>query len=507
MALQPRALVGIANLAKQPLMNGLKTLNLPNPPQTTVSVPNFGVFTIVQLDISGGHINPISISFDPTVSQSANGKFTAQGSVTANIQYSDWHETDTITVSGGFSSTSDFHSDQFIIHFTPLTLSMTIQVALDKKNELVATLTDSHLVKKNFSFSLPRETAIKSSIFPCFNKAVDDQISNQIAGTADKFASVAGSSLNTVFSAIPSTANLTENISFDFHGTPNGLTFPGDKGVQYRVLGEVKYKGTKAPGVIGTVPFPDVPTDHDGAFNANNYEFNALLWAFFQDGKLHANINKTNTTYQPALNTDYYKGSMAQALCDAYPNRNLIIEIEPTQAPTVILKEDKPGEGYATITYTGTMTWWIAKTGSETEKDVEAFTLSLTDVDNLKEFSVGTNENIIQVIRFRVQEVMSYDVKLKSSNIPGLSDHDDFGLIWKFVFQPQYAYTLNGAAQAGVALPSTLQEIFTNYKINIHSGYVTVAVNFTSLKKYNAIHKARFGYELGPKTVGHINFG
>lgn len=505
MALQPRALVGIANLAKQPLLNGLKTLKLPNPPKKTVVIPNIGVTTTAELDISGGHLIPISISFNPNVSQSANGKFTAQGSITVNVQYSDWHETDTTVVSGGFPSTTDFHSDQFIIKFTPLTLSMTIQVGLDGNNQLVATLTDSQTLQKNFKFSLPSQTAITSSLFSCFNDAVKDQISKQVANTADQFASVAGSSLNTVFKAIPNTAMLTENISFDFHGTPKGLVFPGDKGVQYRVLGQVKYKGTNAPGVIGTVPFPDVPTDHDGAFNANNYEFNALLWAFYQDGKLHANINKTNTTYQPALNTDYYNNSPAQALYDAYPDRNLIIEINLTEAPTAILLEDKPGEGYARIQYTGTMTWWIAKTGSETEKDVKAFTLSLTDVDNLSEFSVGTNENYIQVVRCRVQEVMSYDVKLISSNIPGL--RDEFGLIWKFAFQPQYAFTLNGAAQAGVALPSTLQEVFTNYQIDIHTGYVTVAVNFTSLKKYNAILKAQFGYELGPKAVGHINFG
>ena len=94
---------------------------------------------------------------------------------------------------------------------------------------------------------------------------------------------------------------------------------------------------------------------------------------------------------------------------------------------------------------------------------------------------------------------------MKSSTIPGLSG--DFNDIWKFVLAPQYHNTLNAAAQTGLALPSTLQQIFTDYQVDIHAGYASAAVNFTSLKKYNAVLKKQLGYELGLQTEDHINLG
>ena len=495
MALKPRAVVGIANLAKSSFMDEIKSLSITDPPDHS------GDYAI---SISGGHLQPVSISFDPQSTTFNGNSVTTQAKISTKLQYSNWHEVDSYMYPKvGRVVYNQFDSDEFIITFDPLVLSMTLKVTLGDGNELVASVTDSHAVDKstNFHFTLPNQSGLTTTWFSCLTDAVKDQITKQISTSADKIASGAGKSLGAVLSSIPSSGHLTDDILFDFHGTPNGLAFPDNKGAQYRVRGELSYKGTKAPGKIGTVPFPDVPTDHDAVFNVNNYEFNALLWALYQDGQLHTTINKTNTTFQPALNTDYYNDDDAQALYKAFPNRNLIIEINLTEAPTVVLKE-----GTATIQYTGTMTWWIAKVGSETEKDVQAFTLSLTDMDNLDHFKVGTNSNSskhIQVVRFSVQQVMECDVKLKSSNVPGLKG--DFHSTWKHVFQPQYAFILNGAAQKGVALPSTLQEIFTNYQIDIHTGYASAAVNFTSLKKYNAVLKKRLGYELGPQTVGHIN--
>ena len=130
---------------------------------------------------------------------------------------------------------------------------------------------------------------------------------------------------------------------------------------------------------------------------------------------------------------------------------------------------------------------------------MNAFMFSLTDVDNLHDFVVGTKKRIVQVTKFSVQEVETCDVKVKSSTIPGLSG--DFNDIWKFVL------AINAAAQTGLALPSTLQQIFTDYQVDIHAGYASAAVNFNSLKKYNAVLKKRLGYELGLQTEDHINLG
>jgi len=93
-------------------------------------------------------------------------------------------------------------------------------------------------------------------------------------------------------SIIPNSRKLTDHITFHFPGTQNGLQFPSDNnGAQYRVLGQVTFDSQNAPGDIGTVPFPPIPTDRDATFSANNYEFNALFWAFYQEGDLHTSFN------------------------------------------------------------------------------------------------------------------------------------------------------------------------------------------------------------------------
>ena len=162
----------------------MKIMTLPNPPQAHASFSGGGTNTDATVDISGGKLQPSSITFDSDVSQGPGGKFTAQAKINTNLNYTDWYETDTLTTEHStWPYTSDFHSDEFVITFNPLALSMTVEVALKDANKLVATLTDSRAVKKCtwFHFKLPSETALTGSMFPCVNDRVNDQISKHIS--------------------------------------------------------------------------------------------------------------------------------------------------------------------------------------------------------------------------------------------------------------------------------------------------------------------------------------
>jgi len=161
-----------------------------------------------------------------------------------------------------------------------------------------------------------------------------------------------------------------------------------------------------------------------------------------------------------------------------------------TQAPTVNLTD-----GVADISYPADLTYWIAKEGSETEKDVEAFKMSVTDLDGLDSFAVSSNSKMLQLITFKVTLIKDLSYKLISTNIPGL-DAKTFEPVWKFMLHPTYVEILNKAAQVGVPLPSSLQGIFTDYKIDLHVGYASASVNFTSAKRYRYLLKKRHDIDL-----------
>ena len=148
-----------------------------------------------------------------------------------------------------------------------------------------------------------------------------------------------------------------------------------------------------------------------------------------------------------------------------------------------MLKANTQG-GEADITYTATLTYWVAKAGSETEKEKQVFVVSVTDVDALEGFAVSTNlSSFVQLLTFHVTTVKALTSKLISTTIPNL-DPSTFEGMWKFMLHPSYADVLDKAAQAGVPLPSGLQGVFKNYKIQINTGYASVAVNFGSKSTY-----------------------
>jgi len=466
-------------------MDQLKTLTIPNTDKIEATIPGFDVSTIATIKITGGSFTPSTMNFS-NISQSTGGTFAVTAVISGKLQFSDWYEKDKV-ITGTLSET-EFHSSGFVITFQSITLSITIVIALDDKNELQLKVKKSIVTGKSFTFDLPSQTALTGSLYGCVTDKIKDTIRSKISSMTDNIAGSLQSGINEAVAIIPDSGKLTDHITFHFPGTQNGLQFPSDNnGAQYRVLGQVTFDSQNAPGDIGTVPFPPIPTDRDGTFSANNYEFNALFWAFYQEGDLHTSFNKATATFKPGFNTSYYSGT---PLAEAYPDRNLIIDLVLTQAPTVNLTE-----GVADISYQADLTYWIAKEGSETEKDVEAFKMSVTDLDGLDNFAVSSNSKMLQLITFKVTLIKDLSYKLISTNIPGL-DAETFEPVWKFMLHPTYIEILNKAAQVGVPLPSSLQGIFTDYKIDLHVGYASASVNFTSAKRYRYLLKKRHDIDL-----------
>ena len=478
-------------------MKTFGALSIPNPPQFTASIPDGIITTHVRINLSGGEFNPSTISLSD-LKQASGGKFSINAELIGDLDFSTWHEIDVIMVSDPPHSpppqTTSFEST-FKIKFDYIKLSTTIEMKLDDTNNLAPTALSAVITDNKFSYDLPNNTGLKASMYSCVESQVHSTIDSQITAMTDAIAGCVHIGINKAFEVIPESGKLTDDITYLFPGTPGGLLFPNDNGVQYCVLGQVQWKGTNAPGDIGTVPFPPVPTDgHDALFYINNYGFNALFWAFYNEGDLHFSFNKTNISYEPALTTKHYNNTPLQAIYDQYPDRNMVVDLALNAAPTIQVLADE-----ADITYNGLVTFYVAKEGSETEKDAELFSLDVTEVDALEHFSVGTNANSLQLIIFRVQTLKDVSVKVVSSNIASV-DVPTVEMVWKFTLSPIYADILSKAAETGVPLPSSLQNVFTNYAIQLKPGYVSAAVNFTSKETYERVLKECHGCTISSLT-------
>ncbi len=469
---------------KDLLLTGLKNASIPDPAINTDEIPNilglgFEIAIHVLTFTNGKFQDPseLTLSLSKIQPSSADGEFSIDARLTGNLHFN-WHEEHTYMPHGGKSNDLSFDSD-FTITLNHVNLTITIKISLDESNNLTLTpkVTHAEVTDKDFDFTVPYQSGFTSN-FSCVTKRIHREISDKIGSAIDGMATQIQAKLNDDVDQIPKSGKLTSNITYLFPGTPGGLLFSNDNGVigiQYRVLGKLQWKGTNAPGDIGSVPFPPVPTDgHDALFYVNNYSFNALFWAFYMQGDLHFSFNKANIPDGVVLNTNVYKDSPLHAIYDKYPDHNMIIDLTLNAAPTIRLRRDE-----ADITYNALVTFFIAKKGSETEEEVELFSVDLVDVDALTNFSVTKNSNSLQLITFRASTSKELSFKVIKSNIPKV-DHETISMIWNFALQPVYADILNKAAQSGVPLPSTLGSFFTNYAIRFFPGYASVAVSFTS---------------------------
>ena len=245
------------------MLKKIGALSIPNPShiQTSFST-GFTSTTTIKIDTSGGIFKSSDLSIS-SIQQSSGGNFTLDAVLIGTLDFSTWHEEDTIFFHGSGTrpppAPVHIHFDTgFQMTFQSISLTVSAQIKLDAKNNLVLSVKSATVTSKQVNFSLPDRTSLKDN----------GQIDDRVGGITDSIASSFSNSLKSEFTIWPNSGKLTDDIAYLFPGTPGGLVFPDDiNGVQYRMVGEVQWKGTNAPGDIGTVPFPPIPTDgHDALF-------------------------------------------------------------------------------------------------------------------------------------------------------------------------------------------------------------------------------------------------
>jgi len=493
----------MANALAPVLLNKFGDLQVSNPPEVSHTIPGLGIWTVVTVSITGGKLTMTHLSFS-NLEQSSGGKFSIDALITATVHFSNWQETDVSYGSIHSPSTYTFNSPHFSITFQKIALTITVEIELSNNNLLPANV-NLKVTDQQFTFTLPLQSCL-NSIFSCVQQKVNSTISNQIKAMTSNMIGKIQSSLNNLFSIIPESGKLTSDIQFLFQGTPGGLAFPDTSGAQYRVLGKVQLKGQDAPGDVGVIPFPTIPPNtHDAIFFLNTYVFDALFWAFYKEGSLHSSFDKNtfadNVIFQQYFDTNFYAATSLKAIAEKYPNRNMVVNLVLSNAPSVQLST----EG-ANISYSGSLSFWLTQPGSVSEKDPdgELFSIVLKESDMLDNFAVSTNSSL-QLVTFKVTSLKDISMprfisdNIKITKTQGVED------IWTLVLRTVYVDILGQVAKAGVPLPSTLQGIFTNCNIEVCKGYASAAVNFTSTQKYESILQKRHGISLKELKEPHVN--
>jgi hypothetical protein len=149
--------------------------------------------------------------------------------------------------------------------------------------------------------------------------------------------------LSPVFASILGTGSIG-NVTFDFGPSDAGVTYPPTGGIQLGVLGDVDSGGTwfssTKPGPAD-VPLPPIPTGEPqphAAYNAQDYEFDALFWGFYQANVLSTTITSGEIADSAALETNSYESTPLQVLPQTYPNDLMTAAVSALAAPTVVFE-------------------------------------------------------------------------------------------------------------------------------------------------------------------------
>jgi LBP / BPI / CETP family, C-terminal domain len=345
------------------------------------------------------------------------------------------------------------------------------------------------------------------------------------------FSAAVNAAIRPLFSAVPSTGQITTDIAFQFQEGPAGLTFPGDAGIVAGVTGVAMYRGISFSGPNPpTLPTPSIPAAKHLSYDVSDYSLNSLTWAFFSAGSLQRNVGPGDIPDPAVLNTANYKDTPLQALYDGYPDQAMTATITATSAPIVtfeqvyvitdaayaalrpqlhpdaytklgallhqpFLSEAKffatlandlgqaPAGQYKTIIEAAALTDAAVASSAQrvvlnvvadgTQIPVITFDVSQTDV--LQDLVLGAS-GAAQSLKFSFQIVPDLTATTYVSSTVNGIDKSDFTFIWNWALQPAYAATMAMIGQAGVALPRIpgFDFLFDQASLTTQAGYINV---------------------------------
>lgn len=473
-------------------------------------------------------------SFEPklrSITQQDGGRFTL--TMVANdfqAKYS-WNETFEYETCY-FSCHSQGHQNNtygYSVGFSKMVITIVFDFAFSN-GEWTFSFVSATPTTSGVSPNIPSKSIVNSEEYAgCFKTQVS-QATEDAVDTID-FSGPIQALIKPLFRSIPSTGQLTPDIVFEFPVGPSGLTFPNDAGIATGVTGDVTYKGTAYPGSDPPqLSLPPIPADNHLRYYASDYTFNALMWAFFEEGSLVATATPGNIPDPAALNTASYKNTPLQPLYDAYRDKPMTADIKALQAPTVEfqqiydltaasigkLQSQLPADVYhklqvlkgqvfmdetpfvdALVNALGqadadqykTVIEGVAKVVGavvshsdqvvlnvvDDGKTIPVITFDVSQTDVLQDFVLGVS-GTTQTLQFAFQIVTDLTTtKFVSSTIPGI-DSGDFGTIWNWVLQPVFGTEVEKIGQAGVALPRIkgFDFLFEKATVTLEQGYAAV---------------------------------
>lgn len=533
---------GVAYFTQTLLAPALTTaLGALTPPSKTITAPNIQLWSTkyssaeadgISITLSSGQLGGFTPAFS-TVTQNAGGTFTLVMSAPAFSCSFNWNEQYTEVENRMFNTTRTPVNNNYA--YTVGFSGMTIAIAFAFEYVGTAwsfTFLSATPTPGTVNPNIPTASVVNNEETGCFTMNISD--ATKAAVDTIDFGSAVTAVVKPLFSQIPSTGQITSDITFQFAEGPAGLTFPGDAGVVTGVTGVAAWKGTAYSGANPPVlATPAVPAAHHLAYNVSDYTLNSLLWAFYAAGDLHQEVGPGNIPDPAVLNTASYANTPLQALYTAYPDLSMTAAIAAAAASTVTfeqiytlsttayaaLKPQLPPDVYGKLSpllnqaFLTEATFYQAlgndigasaagqyKTIIEAQAQVDAavvthdntvvlnviqdgnvvpvitFTVAQTDV--LQGFGLGIS-GAAQTLQFTFQIIPGLTrTTFVSSTVPGI-DGGDFGFIWNLALQPAYAATVAKMGQAGVALPRIpgFDFLFAEAAITVQQGYVNVVTD------------------------------
>ncbi|MEM7052792.1 MAG: hypothetical protein AAF604_24215 [Acidobacteriota bacterium] len=517
------------------------------PPNNSFPVKDFGVpdgdgsdnYEDIKITLSGGSLS----GFDPvyqSISQGSDGAFSLTMKASDfKVEYN-WNEKykEYICTTICFPAESHDKNYHYEVSFDSLVITVGLQLSYSSGtwDLKVSGVTSQPSAPKA---SIPHDSILNNQeVSGCFQTRISKQTKNAVS-TID-FQTPIKALVGNLGVQIPSTGKLTQDITFDFGTGPSGLSFPGDQGVQVGVTGQVTYENTPySGGTPPQLPLPAVPTSKHLAYYAAAYEFDALFWAFYKQGLLKELITPGDLPDPSPLYTNTYKNTPLQGLYTQYPNHTMTAYVAAAAAPTTAfqtvydlstavlgkLKSTLPGDvfdklqGLANQYYLSEASFFtslVAALGKndanqwkstienaaegagtvvshenrvtinvlQNGKSLPAFSFSVVQQDVLSNLALGISKSgTTQTLQFGFQVVPgTVTTKLIHSAIPSITTNN-FGYIWSFVLEPEFANEVALMGKQGVALPRIpgFEFLFDKAEISIEAtdgGYVAVQTDF-----------------------------
>jgi len=395
------------------------------------------------LDASGGTISLVKI-LAPSWSQGKNGLFRFEFMTNFRVSYSSWHEWGEVAhLYLGDADDDPFDGTYNDFYCDVIGASLSFDVQLSQSGAVLVKHSQDTSAAKT-SAHMPQRSEVSRAI--CVDNEIEECVSEFIVDF--DFSTPLAQALQDLIRLRPDSVYLTADKHVVFEYPCTGMTFPNDDGIATAVTGRVKWQGQPYPADLPALDFPTA-TSRDLHMLISDYEFNALLWAYYNEGRFSFKVTKDMLPYPDDLTTDAYNNAddPLYALYLAYPHCDMVAYVKFLAPPTVTTGPDGAVTNYEME---------VAIKVIQDEEEKPAFTLSVTEQDKLNNFDIAVgkdrNQQDIQVLKFDF--VMQHaDAELIESCIPDLVDDDTaFYLIWKEL-RSELAQNLKQIGEEGMPLP------------------------------------------------------